>query len=104
MGRILDVDPFTGLKETFHKTDNGFIIQTSQDVKPILDRNDALRNNGSGNWKGDMHHIASIPMVVVQQWWKELGGDPFSKKNRPFLIKKLNDRDWYRLKTKEGNL
>ena len=104
MKRILDHDPVTGITETYHKTDSGFMIQTSQNVAPILDRNRRISNAQDDNWKGDWHHIASIPLVIVQQWWSELGSDPLAKENRKWLIAKLQDREWRKLRTKEGNL
>ena len=100
--RILDDD--CGVK-TFHKVKDGkTIIKSVQDVQPILDTNTALKAEANKGWKGDIHHVASIPKVVVASWWKELGSNPFAKENRAWLIARLNNRDWSKLRTKEGNL
>lgn len=105
MKRLLDYDAETGVREIYHKTDKGFAIQMTQDVAPILEQNKRIRTGQPNNWKGDMHHIASIPLVVAQMWRDELGGqDPFSKEMRPWLIKRLSDPNWASLRTKEGNL
>ena len=105
MKKLIDYDAITGVAEYYHSNpDGGFAIQTVQDVAPVLDANQKARSSASSNWKGGMHHIASIPQVVVEAWWKELGSDPFAKKNRPWLIARLNNRDWYKLRTKDGRL
>jgi len=93
--------------DTYHMYDaenNKTIIQTVQDVEPILSINARALSNSDKNWKGDMHHVASVPTVVWEEWWREFGGDPFSKENRPKLIAKLNNKDWCKLRTKEGRV
>ncbi len=103
MGKLLGVE--NGVVETFHKNADGtFTIQKSQDVEGILKDNAIDKNASSSGWKGDMHKVASVPMVIVEQWWKELGSDPFHKKNRKWLIAKLNSSEWSKLRTKEGRL
>lgn len=105
MSRILDHDPETGLTETFSSNpDGGFTIKTSQDVEPNLDRNAQARLMASTGWKGDLHEVASIDEIVWLQWWNELGSDPGSKENRPWLIAKLNSREFSKLRTKEGQI
>lgn len=104
--RLLDYDPVTGVSEYFVKNygEKGFHIQTTQDVAPILKRNKQLKNDSPEHWRGDMHHVASIPLVIWQQWWRELGSDPMAKENRAWLTARLNNRDWCNLRTKEGRL
>ena len=103
--RLFDYDPYSGVTEYFHKTENGFAIQTVQDVQPVLERNKALLNNDSGHYRdGNYHHVASIPIVVIEQWRKELGDDPMAKHNRKWLIAKLNDPDNKFMRTKGGRL
>lgn len=105
MKRILDHDSHTGITEVFHTTANGFGIQAVQDVKPILERNKQLMANDSGNYRnGNYHHVASIPLIVVEQWRKELGDDPMAKHNRKWLMRKLNDPDNKFMRTKGGTL
>jgi hypothetical protein len=104
-GKLLDYDPLSGVSEYYHKTDKGFAIQTVQDVEPVLDRNKRLMNEDSGHYRdGNYHHVASIPIVVLEQWRKELGDDPLAKHNRKWLIAKLNDRENMFMRTKGGTL
>lgn len=106
MKRLLDYNSTTGVAEYFHSdpSEKGFHIQTVQDVKPILEQNKNIRNNSGKRWQGDMVHYASIPIVVLEAWWKELGSDPLSKENRKWLQKRLDDPNWKLLRTKEGRL
>ena len=90
---------------TFHEVKDGKTILTkSQDVEPILNLNAKALSNSSTNWKGDMHHVASIPLLVYEQWWKEFGGDPMSPEHRIKTRARLNSSDWAKLRTKGGNI
>jgi len=102
--RILD--QYDGITEYYSKDPmtGKITIRTSQDVAPVLKSNQQAREIESGNWKGDLHHVASIPKILWTQWWKELGGDPFSKENRPRLMKLLNDGDFSKLRVKTGRI
>lgn len=104
-GRFFDYDPVTGIKETYHKTDKGFAIETTQDVQRVLDHNKRALNEDSGHYRGANHHpVAAIPYVVLQKWRTELGSDPLAKHNRKWLIAKLNDPDNKFLRLKGGKL
>lgn len=102
MKRLLDVGG--GVTEIYHKDahDNKFHIQKVQDVTPYLAQNAVERSNQTSGWKADMHKVASIPLVLVEQWWKELGSNPLDKKNRGWLIAKLNSSEFQALRTKDG--
>jgi hypothetical protein len=104
-GKLLDYDPVTGIKEVFHKTDNGFIIQSTQDVEQVLNHNKRMLNDDNGHYRdGNLHPVAAIPLVVLEAWRKELGSDPLAKGNRKWLIGKLNDPDNKFLRLKGGTL
>jgi len=79
-------------------------IKVVQDVAPYLRQNNLDRTEGRQGWKGEVHKIASIPLVVLEQWRKEIGSDPLDKNNRPWLIARLNNKDWAKLRTKEGRI
>lgn len=99
------LDSFDGNREYFRKNSDGtFTIKRSADISQELEFNAIDRNNAQSGWKGDMHKVASIPLIIVEQWWKELGSDPFSKENRKWLVAKLNSSDFGKLRTKEGNI
>ncbi|MCH9712623.1 MAG: hypothetical protein K0U20_08385 [Proteobacteria bacterium] len=114
MGRIItDYDSFSGVAEQYKKDQMTGKIQITktQDVSKIFSANAAEQNAiGNGNWKGDMHKVASIPLVVCEQWTNELKAmgaestSPFHNSNRRFLIAKLNDYNNSKLRTKSGRL
>lgn len=88
----------------FRYKDGRFEYKTSQDVEPLLNMNRQALNNESGNWKGDMHHVASIPMTLWMEWCKEFGGDPMAHENQPRLMRKLMDREFAKVRVKSGRL
>lgn len=91
--------------EIYHKDphDDKFHVQIVQDVSQYLRMNKQDKDNSGTAFgsKSAFHKVASIPEVVVAQWWKELGSNPLSKENRKWLIAKLNSNEFERLKTKE---
>lgn len=107
MGDFRLLDNIDGVK-TYHALDNGkTIIKTAQDVDPLLDINQEARSNQSRGWKGDMHHVASIPFVVYEQMLREIGYNwkqPMNKEEKHKLMIMLSSRDWAKLRTKEGRL
>tara|TARA_Y100000310_G_scaffold345726_1_gene468880 strand:- start:2884 stop:3207 length:324 start_codon:yes stop_codon:yes gene_type:complete len=96
------------MQEIYHRDphSSGFHIQVVQDVAGYLRRNQQEYNETEkgSNWGGEMHKVASIPLVVIEQWWKELGSNPMSKENRGWLTAKLNNRDFYKLRTRAGTI
>ena len=103
-GRLLDCQG--GVLRTFHfdEIEKKSTILVQQDISGYLRQNTREYNDSSDSWKGGFHKVASIPTVVVEAWWKELGSDPFSQENRPWLTARLNSRDFYRLRTKAGSI
>ena len=108
MKRYSEIDG--DLQEIYHKDahDDKFHVQLVQDVSQYLKVNDAQRNDTErgtrwGN-QSAFHKVASIPEVVIAQWWKELGSNPLSKENRGWLIAKLNSNEYKKLRTREGRL
>ena len=112
MAKILDIDPASGLVETFDqdKMTGKITVKKFQEVDTLFDANAADRNSSGAGWQGEFHKVASIPLIVVEMWWGELRAkgvsnpDPFCKDNKPWLIAKLNNRDWQKLRTKEGRI
>lgn len=104
MKKVLSTDG--EVTEIFHydHVNDRMGIEIVQDVEASLKRNEDKRSLADKSWKGDLHEVASIPRVVVEQWYKELGSNPFSKENRPWLMARLNNRDWAKLRTKEGRI
>ncbi len=108
--KILDVDPFTGITEHFHQEGNNITIHKTGDGGANFEQNTIDRLNAKSGWKESFHKVASIEPIVIEHWRMELvlkGADntnPLHKDNRVFLMSKLNDRDYSKLRTKEGHL
>lgn len=105
MKTLIDID--SAGNKLYHEWDEETktgTLTTEGDAQPLLDLNQAARNNESGNWKGDMHHVASIDPVTYMNIWKMFGGNPMAPENQPRLMKLLNDRDWSKLRVKSGRL
>jgi len=97
----------TGNVTTWWKLDEATGIETieeREDATPLLDLNQKAINNESGNWKGEMHHVAAISPVVYAQIWKKLGGNPMSPEHQPEFFKLLNDSEWNKLRVKSGRI
>src|SRR3546814_544687 len=71
MSRILSIGP--GKITRFHADGDKFHIQTTADVEPVLERAAALHNAGRHTTAGGDHHVASIPLVVVNAWAEKRG-------------------------------
>lgn len=110
---ILDVDNWAGTVETYRKDKmTGKVSVTKhQDTTKIFTANEEEKNAiGNNNWQGDMHKVASIPWVIAEAWTNELKSlgvqntSPFHNSNRKFLISKLNDYNYSKLRTKTGRI
>mgnify|MGYP003648431431 CR=1 FL=1 len=105
---MYDIDQQTGIIEKYSKQDGKIVVHQTQDVKPFLDYNKSLMNNGQGGFKGDMHKMATIPPIVQVMWTEELKAmgapntNPIAACNRNFLKRKLNSPEWNKLRTKQG--
>lgn len=113
MSKILfDVDRHSGVIEHIGKNDKGnIVIQRTQNTNAILDANrQEMNGNVSTGWKGDMHKVASIPLIIIDQWREELkakgasNSDPLHKDNRAYFIAKINSSEWSKLRTKQGRV
>ncbi len=104
MKRLLD--QHGDIKEVFHydHTEGKAIIQTVQDISTYLRTNRVERNTAREGWKGDVHKVASVPKVIVQQWNKELGDYCLKPEYRQWLIAKLNDYNNSNFRTKAGRI
>jgi len=78
-----------------------------QDVEPILERNARKRGEDTG-WTGEFYEVAEVPEVVILEWlkewgvtWREFVCDPMVKAR---CLKRLNDPQYIKFRTKEGRL
>jgi len=90
-----------GLEVWYHEQPNGtFVIETRQDVAPILDRNKALQTHNDGfNRARDLARVASIPVVVQYEWLKRYGVNLYDPDHAPRVKRLLNDPEWRYLRT-----
>lgn len=75
-------------------------FRTDYPVQPTIDLNTAQRNMAQPGWKGDYHHVASIPLNV---YWEQLA-EASQQKDDKFINRWLNDGDNRAWRTKEGRL
>jgi hypothetical protein len=113
MSKVLfDVDRFSGIVEHIGKNDIGQnVIQRTQNTDAIVSANRREMNSQvDGSFKGDMHKMASIPLIVIDQWREEMkrqgfpNCNPLATENRVFLVSKLNSDEWSGLRTKQGRI
>lgn len=102
--KILDWDAASRTK-TVHHYDHATghtHLETIQDVKPYLERNKALQNDGRHKDRGkkqDFMHIATIPNNVIIELKNKHGIDVFNKDDLPKLERLLNTREFMYLRT-----
>lgn len=106
--RLLEADWLTGIAE-YHGYDSGTdctIIETVQDVAPILEHNKALQNADDQGWSPsrDLRRAATIPDIIVLKWRNEYGIDVFDRNHWPAVKRLLNDPEWRYLRTAPGTL
>tara|TARA_R110000744_G_C19370310_1_gene562420 strand:+ start:6951 stop:7289 length:339 start_codon:yes stop_codon:yes gene_type:complete len=104
-----EYDSFTGITEEFWYDDltNKVTIRRLQDVQEQLDFNKQCYNNHSGigyqDSEGGAHHVARIPLVVIERWKTEEGFDWFNSTDKERRAK-LNDPDNRFLLVRPGKL
>jgi len=103
--RLLDYDPETKTTEWFHydHADDTYTIERTQDVTDIVEQNKALQNDNAGGWRGDMHHVASIPLEMLVVLSKQGIISPSLQILDPPKFKAwLNNRDNVFFRTRPG--
>ena len=102
MKTIFDRDEHT--VTTFEESADTFTLTKTQDAQPILDQNAIERNSGANNSTRTAlgRKVASIPLVVWQEWMKMTNGDI---QNDPLLLAKyLNDHANKKLRTHNSRI
>lgn len=99
--RLFGYDPATRKYEWFSYDDSNdtFTIRTEQDIETILELNRESRNATGEGWKGEFHHVASIPNTVLAEL-KEKG----ILDDEKAFSKWLNDRDNLPFRTRMGRV
>jgi len=94
-------DEKTLLDRSYYRDGDRLITKASQDIESILEHNKTQRNDNPTNGYTEdksMQRVASIPLVVVEQWFKE-GLNVFDKRQINKVLKKLDEYDNTYLKT-----
>jgi len=104
--RLLDFDAEYGIAQYITSDEDGVTLQTVQDTDPILDQNARMRSVHTEAPRGDQtwgNHIARIPFAVWERFRKENPDlDRFDADAQAWLIRKLNDPEFVKLKTFDG--
>ena len=94
MTKWVEYDPFTGVTETNHvDEDSGAVIVTkSQDVEPLLDHTQALRNAGAtdSGIKRGLWHYCSIPLTVQYEMLTKHGVNIHNRNHWPKVFDLVN--------------
>lgn len=98
--RVLARDRRTGKLVLFHALPDGtFAIESRMDVEPILEANKVRAAAARSDWKGDIHHVASLDMMV----WQQLRSEGRMQEQKDFA-KWLNDPDNRKWRSKPGRV
>ncbi|MBS1169518.1 MAG: hypothetical protein H6R01_436 [Burkholderiaceae bacterium] len=63
-----------GISDVYlHEQGDKAIIQTVQDVSPVLERAKELHNRGQYRTGMGQRHVASIPIIVLDAWARQRG-------------------------------
>lgn len=94
----------SGIHRMFYNDNNTIIEKAVCDVTPVLTVNKEMQNTaGYGTTKDkSMRHVASIPLIVLEQWIREYGVNPLDPQHDKLLKRLLNDPDNLFLRTTNG--
>jgi len=103
--RLLGRNAVTGVETWWLWNGDGTCtIRETQDVEPILDRNQELYNLNDGyDSERNFKRVASIPNVVLTEYRKK-GINLLSPEFEPEMKRFLNDSDFRKLRTASGTL
>lgn len=83
-----------------HEPNGAMTFRTDYRVDPTVEINKAQRNLAQDNWKGDYHHVASVPLNIFHEQLAEAT----QQDDNAYLSKWLNDSDNRAWRTKNGNV
>ena len=96
------------MKTRYHYDDSEdkLIIETLQDVEPILNANKRQYDVDNRRFKSEtLNHVARIPLVVIEKWCREKGMSYETFMADTEMLKRfLNDPDNKFLRTKPGKI
>jgi|TARA_R100001530_G_scaffold101245_1_gene70382 hypothetical protein len=99
------IDGVSDVKTEIHHEGDDIIVNRVQAIGGILDANTIDYNNYTAPTKDTaMKRVASIPMVIVEQWIKEgINVMNPSEKDKKRMWQKLNSNEFLKLRTAPGN-
>lgn len=83
-----------------YNPDGSATTRTDYEVSDTIDLNTAQRNVAQHGWKGDYHHVASVPLNV---YWSKLA-EASRQDDQRYISKWLNDADNRAWRTKNGSV
>lgn len=106
--RLIERDPQSGIAEYHHYDPSAdrTVIETVQDVAPIIELNKARQNSDDGGWSisRELRRAATIPDIIILKWRNELGIDVFNRDHWPAVKRLLNSSEWRYLRSAPGHL
>jgi len=101
--KLFDINTETGTRKMWHydAEKDEATIETIIDATQIVSDNKERFNlfDEKANWKGDMHHVASIPMALFYQMKAEGKLD-----DQAYMKRWLNDPDNRAFRTRPGEV
>ena len=99
--RIVTQNVDAGTTTYFHwdPSTDGFTLEERQDAEPAIELNKLRMNEVGSGWKGELHMVASIPLVVVTDLQRK---GIWRDKER--LRAWLNERDNRAFRTRPGRV
>jgi hypothetical protein len=101
--RLFDYDFQSGRTVWMLDDGNKIVFRTDYPIEATLTANSAMRNEAGNAWKGDWHHIASVPLNLAFD--DSLGLlKAHDQGDDKYLSRWLNDSDNRGWRTKEGSV
>jgi hypothetical protein len=101
--KLFDINPVTGTRKMWHydAEKDEATIETIIDATQIVSDNKERFNSfdEKANWKGDMHHVASIPMALFYQMKAE-----GKLEDQAYMKRWLNNPDNRAFRTRPGEV
>ena len=101
--KLFDINTETGTRKMWHydaEKDEATIETIIDATQIVSDNRDRFNSfDEKANWKGDMHHVASIPMALFYQMKSEGKLD-----DQAYMKRWLNDPDNRAFRTRPGEV
>ena len=83
-----------GVEQFFGVQDGNYVLKTTFDNEPTLDRNKALQNEDGFGKGRDMWLAASIPIGVQYEWRVKHGVSLWDPNHKEAVRRLLNSNEW----------